>query len=320
MNLYMVPCWLREGSLFRSFTENGNMSDLLDNVVINHVKETSEINSMEDFINVYNFSMYWMLDKLPLDIYVYSFINKKEVLNYLDSKKLKKDIKKNKTLIKYKVLILEKFKNHKLINFLNHVRLNEKQSKYLIYNTGNTSNIAKYFYKEDFDLYSYEDLMKIKTNDITQIQEKDDNSDFSEQDFYEDSDYTENIQKYKPIFIWDNLPENRLSGIYVNSKINILEYINDILKIIDNEVYNDYLYEPFFKSHTKLPKYLDYLNGIIVFKNKNKEYYDHFYFLKKMKYCNFISDPVCSIIDTSPSRTIYTISTDKIYFDDSDES
>lgn len=61
------------------------------------------------------------LHRKPLDIYVYGFLHKKEVLEFLknfetdESEELIEDIKNNKSLYKFKEIILEEFKDPKLL-------------------------------------------------------------------------------------------------------------------------------------------------------------------------------------------------------------
>ncbi len=80
MKIYKVPCWLRNGSQFRELSSE--LSSKLPDEFINFI-ETSEINSMEDFSIVYRLSSFWGLDRKPLDIYVYAFLNQQEVIKFL---------------------------------------------------------------------------------------------------------------------------------------------------------------------------------------------------------------------------------------------
>lgn len=122
MKLYKIPCWLRNGDVYRNFVEEKGSKVPKEYL---NFKDTSEINSIEDFEEVYRLSGYWGLYRYPLDIYVYSFLNKKEVIEYLksletaESKELIKDIEKKKSLKKYKNFIIEEFDDPKISEELN---------------------------------------------------------------------------------------------------------------------------------------------------------------------------------------------------------
>jgi len=124
MKLKNIPYWLKKGDLFNTFSENNSK---LPNNLKEFITDSPEINSLEDFERVYNISHYWMLFRLPVEIYVYTFLNKKEILHFLEkletveSKNLLDDIKNNKSFIKYKNIILEEYKDPEILEFYNDI-------------------------------------------------------------------------------------------------------------------------------------------------------------------------------------------------------
>ena len=124
-NLHMVPCWLRLGRFFRNYVEmnDNDYNTEIDEITQKFFKFTSEISSMDDFKRVYELSFYWILDRLPYDLYIYGFLNTQNVLIYLneletpESNKVKDDIRLNLSLIKYKNIIQEDYNIKEIIDF-----------------------------------------------------------------------------------------------------------------------------------------------------------------------------------------------------------
>lgn len=113
MKLKNIPCWLKNGNVYEELLEGGDSK--IPKEFKNKIIDSSKINSIEDFKKIYDYSHFWMLKRLPFDIYVYGFLNKKEVLKFLKelgtskSEVLYEDIKNDFSLIKYKNIISEDF-------------------------------------------------------------------------------------------------------------------------------------------------------------------------------------------------------------------
>lgn len=86
MKFSEVPCWLRNGNLYR---ENVSYENYHEDIFFEeeYFEDTSRIENIEDFKKIYKISNYWILDKYPLDIYVFGFLNKKIVIDFLQSLK-----------------------------------------------------------------------------------------------------------------------------------------------------------------------------------------------------------------------------------------
>ena len=181
LKISQIPCWLKNGNFFRDYLENNSDNDQIeiDDILMTYIRNNSKINNLEDFKRVYHLSSYWHLDRKPFDIWVYAFLNKKEIILYLEelsnleSKSDIEDIKKDKSLIKYKGIIMEDFNIPELNKFYNTLMVKEKDTKYSIYNSNYTAKIAEgEIYKKYFIHYTYEDLVKIKNGDLSLINKK----------------------------------------------------------------------------------------------------------------------------------------------------
>ena len=313
MKAYKVPCWLQKSKLFRDFMETKRLKDKLPQTHKMLVESSSKINSLDDFKRIFEICNFWIVDKYPLDIYVYGYLDKNNVLEYLksvddsSSKDLYKDIYQSISFKKNYVEISENFNDEKIKLFEAKLSYSSKDTKYLIYNTGYTARIVKKF-KNSFIHYDYDDLVEIgkgNTKKINKNQYKNpatykndkgkkiiiDDEESVEYSNYLDNFHEDNIQKYIPIFIWDNLwceknrENKKKGGLYIYSNIKIEKYIKDILTLID--------YSTFQLSE-----------GTITFLNCFK-YVDCSKFLKKLNYCvMFDSSPLYTIYPSYPSRTI----------------
>ena len=149
MKLSDVPCWLRNGSIYESMIESEDVDFTMDS---HKIKDSPKINKLKNFIKIYKLSNYWNLHRYPMEIYVYAFLNKQEVIDFLkneetsSSKLLIEDIENNFSIDKYKGIISEDFKDPKIIDYYENCPVNLLKKN---------ENI-----KKSFDVIS--DLMKIK--------------------------------------------------------------------------------------------------------------------------------------------------------------
>ena len=175
MKFYEIPCWLREGDLFKNLIEYGELTDDVGIELIHKIKTSSSINSLKEFKKVYEISGFWMLDSYPLDIYVYGFLNYKEVLEYLkgnndfQSNELHKDIRKNISLKKYESLINDKFKNEEISMFYNEEKRSIEAHNRILFFIQKNVNILFYMEswhgKHHLNFENYEDWIdNIKHN------------------------------------------------------------------------------------------------------------------------------------------------------------
>lgn len=123
MKLNEVPYWLKKSDLYRNLVNNDPLEDVDENIKI---LDTPEILDYKTFKKVYKISSYWSLDSYPIELYIFSFLNKEKVLKFLlknetiESINLYGDIKNDFSLKKYKNYIIDNFKSeHEIISYLN---------------------------------------------------------------------------------------------------------------------------------------------------------------------------------------------------------
>lgn len=100
INLFEIPEWLKESGLTKQLMENltdlevGSskwIEEMSKTLIIEEMPpKTDKINNINDFLSVINASNYWLYNYLelqyPLSVYIYSYINRKEVLKVLMEK------------------------------------------------------------------------------------------------------------------------------------------------------------------------------------------------------------------------------------------
>lgn len=246
------------------------------------------------FKEVYEISDYWGLKRFPLDIYVYAFHNKKEVIDFLEkserdgSLELIEDINNNKSLLKYKAVIQYDFESPKLNNFYLREIIDITENKYLIFKTGYTARIAEsdsYNKKSQFVRYTYNSLVEFSKSrnieDLDEIKIQVRNRSSKYLDFEE--------YNVHPILIYDKLwseeSKKELNsdkkGIFIYNDIDLNIYIDDILKVLN----------------------LKNINGIIMFEKIGR--LSQINFLENIDYCNLYGlTPIISKYSDPPVNVL----------------
>lgn len=96
-SLATIPAWEQKGKYYRflikdlpEWKENPNdyflkLNEKLPDFFNENIRYDCSIDNIEDFIDVYQKSKFWDLDEFPIEMYLYGYYNKTEVLEYLNS-------------------------------------------------------------------------------------------------------------------------------------------------------------------------------------------------------------------------------------------
>lgn len=121
-SLATIPAWQQKGKYYRSLIEDLpnwkknpieyflKLNEQLPEFFNEQIRYDCLIDDITDFIDVYQKSKFWDLDEFPIEIYLYGYYNKHEVLCYLKSF----IYIKNSIIIKMKynkITIFESFEN-----------------------------------------------------------------------------------------------------------------------------------------------------------------------------------------------------------------
>jgi hypothetical protein len=83
LNLYEIPKWLHKSSKFNELFTNNIMNVKIE---LQYIRETAEINNLEDFYNIIEIILYWQLDYTPNSVLRFGQIISNEEFNMTKEK------------------------------------------------------------------------------------------------------------------------------------------------------------------------------------------------------------------------------------------
>lgn len=278
MNIEDIPEWLKNGDLYRSFDPND------EEVNIDFIRTNEEVNNLDDFKEVLNVSLYWILDKFPYTLFVYAYYNNSEVLNYLETKSENKYLEEAEEILKNEIpfSIFEKFlkeNNFPKKDIDNIRKSDQKEDDFLNLIKKNLNKIIKdrellvkarnFFDRNVFSKESIEKVFKsdsrISDTNLRSIGIK--SSETAKKNIL--------INNIKNFLKRNNFPKSVLED-FLNSKEKEV-FFRNFLKKNGNEYYNLF-------NDIKINRTLVYeIKEIISFYKKNKNLYKAKEFLKEYK-------------------------------------
>ena len=239
INLFKIPPWLAKSPYLEGFYENVENEELGSKKYIKKMNEpfdvqffskTSDINSLTDFINIYNTANFFQINPLPLSIYYFSYFNKDNVIKFLKTQYISEDSKEYGEDIDLSKLIK---------NIENNIYILDNKYLFLNYSKSLESteeNLA--FYKELQNSLNFK-FIQNGTKDVEIITSR-----------------AKNIETPSINICIDNIIVYNFLGINLKDLKKLKKYIKKKLNFESNFEHNDYILsesseEPYIVSFTK---------------------------------------------------------------------
>jgi hypothetical protein len=163
VKLSEIPFDLKRGDLYKSLKET---LDTLKDIPIDEKYMMSDfsIDNLEKFKRVISVSRYWMLYRLPIEVYIYFFFHSDEVLSYIKTlddivdSKIKTDFLYNIDLVKYK---------YEIISYVFYTYAEEKMPTEILYDLNMLENTP--YYKLDIEVSRKERNILLKVDQYNEI-------------------------------------------------------------------------------------------------------------------------------------------------------